>query len=81
MKRSGINNAKFTHYLEKYARYNVCFTKNIFKKIQQNNKYFIRLTLGKHIQNDFINVSKSTKYKTKDNKKYYIKNKIVSKKK
>jgi len=80
LKKSGIQNAQFPKYLKKDSRYNVCFTKNIFKKIKCNNKYFIRLTLGKYIQNNFIHISKATKYSTINNKKYYPKNKIVTKK-
>lgn len=80
LKKCGIQSAQFPKYLSSDARYNACFTKNIFKKIMVNNKYFIRLTLGKYIQNDFVHLSKTTKYLTKDNKKYYHPNNIVSKK-
>lgn len=79
LRKNGNHKAQFPKYLDKNARYGVCFTKNIFKKIKYGNKYFIRLTLGKYIQNHFLDIIKSPKYTSIDNKKYYSKNKVINK--
>ena len=77
----GIRNAKFPKYINKKGRYNICFTKNIFKKISIKNKYYIRLTLGKYIQKQYINISKASNLITNDNKKYFPKDKFINKSK
>ena len=80
LRKKNIRTARLPKYVKKNGRYNVFFTKNIFKKMKYNNKCCIRLSLGKHIQSMYAHLSKN-KYLNNLNKKlYYDKKYIVNKK-
>jgi len=78
--KKSIPNAKPPNYLDKGGRYNIIFTKSVFKKESINNKYYIRLTLGKYIQKNYIKFTKNDNLKSINDKKYYSKNYIIDKK-
>lgn len=78
-------NAKYPNYLKKNGRYNVIFTKSVFSKYSEGNYYYIRLTLGNYIRNNYTNFIKNTNLITDINKQYNTKryfdsNKFVTRK-
>ena len=72
--------ARFPKYKPKNERFNVYFTTNTSKKVKIGDKYYIRLTLGNYIQQNYTNFVKNKNIlKFKKTNNYYDSSKLVSK--